>query len=87
MTFLSALATIFGVASAVAIFPQVLKIYSRKSAEDVSILTYLFFFAGTIVWLFYGLELENLPIVLGNSIGGILNAAVVYGCLMYGRIR
>ncbi len=85
MTILSILATAFGVVSAIAIAPQVIKIFSNKSARDVSILTYIFFFAGTIVWFSYGIELNNFAIILGNSIGGILNSAVIIGCLLYSK--
>jgi Uncharacterized conserved protein len=70
MTFLAILATIFGVVSALAILPQAIKIFRRKSAKDVSLLTYVFFMTGTIIWFLYGLELNNLAIILGNSIGG-----------------
>ncbi len=87
MTFLSLFATIFGVVSALAILPQAIKIFKRKSAKDVSILTYLFFFAGTIVWFSYGIELQNSAIIIGNSIGGINNILVIVGWMMYGRVK
>ena len=85
MTVLSVIATVFGVVSALAILPQVLKIYMRRKAADVSILTYIFFFIGTIIWFLYGLELNNTAILVGNSLGGVLNCAVIVGCLLYGK--
>ncbi|MBW3019592.1 hypothetical protein KY329_05405, partial [Candidatus Woesearchaeota archaeon] len=63
MTVLAMIATVFGIVSALAILPQVLKIFMRRKAADVSILTYIFFFAGTIIWFLYGLELKNAAIL------------------------
>ncbi|MFW5866129.1 MAG: SemiSWEET family sugar transporter [Nanoarchaeota archaeon] len=83
MTLLSILATIFGMGMALANFPQAIRIFNRKSAGDVSILTYLLIFAGSIVWVLYGIEIDDAPIVLANSIGITSILTVMIGWFLY----
>ncbi|MEK6807731.1 MAG: SemiSWEET family transporter [Nanoarchaeota archaeon] len=85
MTFLSTLALVFGTVSGVANLPQAYRIFKRKSAKDISIVTYSFLLAGALAWIAYGAELKNLPIVLTNILGAVNIGLVVIGWLMYGR--
>lgn len=85
MTLISILATVFGAVSGFANLPQALKIFRRKSAKDISILTYSFILAGTIIWILYGIEIKNFPIILANSLGTISVILVVIGWILYGR--
>ena len=48
MTLLATLATIFGVVNGIANLPQIHKIYKRKSAKDISVITYLILVVGSI---------------------------------------
>jgi len=45
--------------------------------DDVSLLMPLVLGAGMLLWLLYGVSLENLPIVLWNAIAFSLNMVVV----------
>jgi len=85
MTLLSILAAIFGAVSGIANLPQALKIFGRKSAKDISILTYSFLLAGAIIWIFYGIEIKNFPVIIANSLGTINIGLVVIGWILYGR--
>jgi MtN3 and saliva related transmembrane protein len=85
MSLLSTLATVFGIISGVANFPQAIKIFRRKSAKDISIITYLSLLAGAIIWILYGLELGNLPLIITNCFGAINIGLVVLGWFLYGR--
>lgn len=85
MTLLSILATVFGAVSGIANLPQALKIFRRKSAKDISILTYSFLLAGAIIWIFYGIEINNFPVIIANSLGTINIGLVVIGWILYGR--
>jgi len=69
MTTLSVLATIFGSLMAIANFPQAFKIFKRKSAKDISIITYIILFIGAIIWILYGIEIASFPLWISNSIG------------------
>jgi len=85
MTVLSILATIFGTIGRLANIPQVYRIFKRKSAKDISIATYIMVLAAVIVWVLYGIEIKNFPIIIANLIATISAALVVLGWLLYGR--
>ncbi|MEK6820687.1 MAG: SemiSWEET family transporter [Nanoarchaeota archaeon] len=87
MTTLSILATVFGAVGGIANFPQAYKIFKRKSAKDISILTYGFLLIGAIVWILYGVEIKNFPVIITNSLGAINIGLVVIGWSMYGKER
>ena len=85
MTFLSFLASISGTILGLSGFPQVFKIFKRKSAKDIAPLTYWIVETGSVIWILYGLELKNLPIVLSNVLGFITTSLILIGYFRYGR--
>lgn len=85
MTALSILATIFGALIGIANFPQAIKIFRRKSARDISIISVSIFFTGSIIWTLYGFELQNFPVILTNSLAFISLFFVVIGWALYGK--
>ena len=84
MSILFILATIFGTLSGIANFPQAYKIFKRKSAKDISIITFTVFIISSIIWVLYGIEIGNFPIIMANSFGTISLLLVIIGWLMYG---
>jgi MtN3 and saliva related transmembrane protein len=74
---LALLATIFGSAMSLAYFPQVYKMYKRKSSGDISVITFSVFLVGMIVWLLYGIALNNMPLIIANVIGFVGAACVL----------
>ncbi|MFA6089411.1 MAG: SemiSWEET family transporter [Candidatus Woesearchaeota archaeon] len=85
MTILSVLATTFGSLMALAAIPQIYKIYNRKSAKDISAISFSFFALGGIIWFFYGFELKSFPVILTNSLCFITNSTILVGWFLYGR--
>jgi MtN3 and saliva related transmembrane protein len=85
MTLLATLATIFGVINGFANVPQIYKIFKTKSAKDISILTYSILTVGSIVWIFYGIELMNLPILTMNGLALVEFIIILIGCYLYGK--
>ncbi len=85
MTILSVLAGIFGVGMSLANLPQAYKIFKRKSAKDISPITYTTFTIGGLIWLFYGIELKNSAIIISNAIGTLTVVIVLIGWMIYGR--
>ena len=61
-------ATIAGVVMSLGYYPQAIKIIKRKSARDVSPTTYLMFFPGIIIWLIYGISLNDFPLIIANTV-------------------
>ena len=74
------LVSVVGIATGAAYLPQAIRIWKRRSSNDVSILTYLFFLVGQIVYFVYGIRIHQLPLVIGmganlaGSIGVIVSA-------------
>ena len=66
-----------------AFVPQVYKTWKIKSADDISLTMYLVLFVGLILWLIYGIHLNSLPMILANSITGILALIVLFFKLTY----
>ena len=85
MSVLSILATVFGVVGSVAMFPQVYRIFKRKSAKDISISSYAFLLAAGVIWTLYGFELQDLPLIVTNLLGSLTVVGVVAGWFLYGR--
>jgi len=85
MSLLEILAGIFGVIGGCANFPQAYKIFKRKSAGDISIVTYLIIFISIILWTLYGIELRNPIIVIPNIFAFISVDAVIIGWFRFGR--
>ncbi len=83
MSMLSFLAAVLGTAMAFSNIPQAHKIIKRKSAKDISILTYSLLTAGSIVWLLYGVEIGNTPIIISYSVGTLSCIFVLGGCFVY----
>src|SRR4030042_3585444 len=87
MSFLSILATIFGLGEGIFNLPQAYRIFKRKSARDLSIFTYGFQIISVIIWLLYGLEISNLPIIISNIFATITLNIVIIGWFIYGKER
>jgi MtN3 and saliva related transmembrane protein len=85
MTILSILATVFGTIMAFGSLPQIYKIFRRKSAKDISAISYSIYALGGIVWLLYGLELESFAVILSNSLSTSTSLIVLLGWFIYGR--
>jgi MtN3 and saliva related transmembrane protein len=50
----------------IAFIPQIVRNHRRRSAGDLSLLSFSVFTAGVILWLVYGLAINNLPIIVAN---------------------
>jgi len=87
MSILSILATISGSIMALASLPQIYKIFKRKSARDISALSYSFFAVGGIIWLLYGIELNSSAIILSNTLSLATSIFVLVGWYLYGRLN
>jgi MtN3 and saliva related transmembrane protein len=57
--------------------PQVLKALKTKDTTGISLIMYLMFISGVILWLIYGILLENKIIIFANLITLILAGIVL----------
>jgi len=62
------LGLIAGALTTVAFVPQVIKIWKSKHARDISLGMFAIFSSGVLLWLFYGIQIGSLPVILSNAI-------------------
>jgi MtN3 and saliva related transmembrane protein len=80
---LKALVGAVGVASGAAYLPQAIRIWKRRSSDDVSVVTYLLFLLGQIIWLTYGVRFGLREIVVGMSANLVGNLAVILTAIRF----
>ena len=72
-----------GVATGAAYIPQALRIWKRRSSDDVSILTYLFFLGGQLIYLVYGIRIRQWPLIIGMAANITGSLAVIGSALRF----
>jgi len=78
--------SVIGIATGAAYIPQAARIWKRRSSDDVSILTYVFFLCGQIVYLVYGIRIAQWPLIVGMS-ANIAGSIAVIGSALRFRAR
>lgn len=73
----------FMVATPLFELPQVWDIYSNKSAQDVSLITWGFFFVANIAWIVYAVRNKLLPLLIAYSLYLVTEGLIVVGILLY----
>ena len=57
--------------------PQVIRIWRRRSANDLSLTASVMFTVGITCWLIYGIQLHALPIIIANAVTLGLNLSIL----------
>lgn len=73
-----------GFLTTIAFIPQVVKIWRSKSADDVSLATFLAFTLGVGLWLLFGILQKEPPIILWNGVTLVLATAILAMKLKFG---
>jgi MtN3 and saliva related transmembrane protein len=81
------LVSVVGVATGAAYIPQALRIWKRRSSDDVSVLTYLLFLGGQIVYLVYGIRIRQWPLIVGMAANIVGSVAVIVSALRFRAAR
>ena len=75
--FINTIGLLAGLLTTVAFVPQVMKIYRTKSGRDISARMFTMFSIGIALWLYYGILLQSIPIILANAVTLILTLAIL----------
>jgi uncharacterized protein with PQ loop repeat len=81
--FIDRIIYVVGIFSVCVLIPQLSTILTTKSAEGVSILTWIGFFTSSSFWLAYGLLHKEKPIIITNIGAMILDATIIVAILLY----
>lgn len=64
----NAVGTLAGTLTTLSFLPQVVAVYRRRSARDLSYVYLLAFSAGVVCWLIYGVLIGSVPVIVTNSV-------------------
>ena len=74
-----------GTLTTLAFLPQVLHVWKTKRADDLHIGTLVSFTLGILLWLIYGIAVQQMPVILANAVTLALQCAILYLKLRYSR--
>jgi MtN3 and saliva related transmembrane protein len=72
-----------GTCTSISLLPQLLKILKEKKAENISTLYLLVLLVGLILWVWYGIRREDIPIIATNGVSILLNLSIIFAGLKY----
>jgi MtN3 and saliva related transmembrane protein len=75
-----------GIITSVCVLPQVYRVVRTKSAEDVSLYTYVLLSTGQVFWIAHGVIVSNMLIIVFNAISIFINL-ILLGLKAYYRHR
>lgn len=64
--------------------PQALKLLRTRETRDLSLIAYVAFSAGVLLWLLYGLLIGSVPVIAANAVTLVLALGIVSLKLRYG---
>ena len=82
---LDAFGSMAGFCTTVSPLPQLIRIWRRKSATDVSLTMFLFFSFGVACWLVYGMGIGSVPVMASNAVTLTLAMAIILLKIRYDR--
>ena len=84
MPFVTLVGMVAGVLTTVAFLPQVLRTWRTRSTADISLVMFLIYVTGIVLWLIYGLMLNDLPLITSNAVTLVLAGAILALKLRHG---
>ena len=84
MIWIDILGYIAGILVVISLLPQAIKSWKTKSTKDISLLRYVIYVTGLILWIIYALIINNGPVAVMNSIGLILALSILILKLKHG---
>ncbi|GHN01620.1 sugar transporter SemiSWEET [Cytophagales bacterium WSM2-2] len=67
-----------GSCTTIAFLPQVIKTWKTRSAKDLSLGMFSFFCFGVLLWLIYGIMVNDVPVISANLITLLLASTLLY---------
>ena len=62
----------------VSLLPQLIKVYKTKSTKDISTGMFTLFGCGVLLWFVYGVFVNDLPIIVANSLAFIQAVVILF---------
>ena len=74
---------LIAIVSPIMTLPQLIKIWTEKSSQGLSIMTWGTYLIASSIWMVYGIIHKEKPIVFTNVLWIVLQTIIVIGVLMY----
>ncbi len=71
MNFITIIGLTAAVFTTISLFPQLIKVWKTKSTKDISTGMFSLFCGGVFLWFVYGVFVNDLPIMIANSLAFI----------------
>lgn len=78
MTIIEMLGLVAGGCTTIAFLPQVLKTWKSRSAKDLSLGMFSFFCFGVLLWLIYGIMVNDIPVIAANGMTLMLASTLLF---------
>jgi MtN3 and saliva related transmembrane protein len=82
---LNSIGSVAAVCTTLSFLPQLIRVWQRKSARDISLTMFLLFSFGVACWLVYGLGIGSVPVTAANAATLALALAILVLKLRYDR--
>ena len=84
MDFVDIIGFVAGACTTIAFLPQVIKVWKTKHTKDLSLGLFSLFLVGILMWMFYGVVVGSLPIIMANFITFIFVFILLVFKIRYG---
>lgn len=84
---ITAIGSISAACTTGAFVPQVARVVRLRSAQEISLATFVAFSAGTFGWFVYGWLIGSLPVIVANAVTCALSVSMVWVRVRYGATK
>jgi MtN3 and saliva related transmembrane protein len=77
MELIEILGLVAGICTSSSLIPQLVKTIKLRKAEDVSPFMFIVMMTGNALWIYYGVDKSDLPIIATNILALSLNIAML----------
>jgi len=78
------LGIIAGICTTGSFIPQMIKILKTKHTKDISLIMYVVFTVGIVLWLVYGVLIMEIPVIVANVTALIFCSVILAAKIRYG---
>jgi MtN3 and saliva related transmembrane protein len=83
MQFQESIGITAGVLTSASMLPQLLKVIKEQNAKSLSLPMMCILITGLIFWVYYGILIHQLPIILSNGVAVIINGTLLATYFLY----
>lgn len=78
MNYTQLLGLVAGSFTTIAFLPQVIKTWKSRSAKDLSLGMFSLFCLGVLLWLIYGIQVKDIPVIIANMVTLLLASSLLF---------